>query len=109
MVFASIYVLVPATRSADIDWRKHFYSVRQLLFVHGLVMIIGVIFFHVRYLHTPLIHPYWMFHVVFLAVWIAGLATANETVQKALPIVLILTLVLSQLVVRMQTGALMAQ
>ena len=106
--FASVYLLVPATRAADVDWRNHFYSVRRWFFLLGLLSSIVGIFINTWYFDTPLLHPYRVFHAVFLGIWVVGILSASEKIQKALAVLMIASLVLSQIVIRMQLGALMS-
>jgi len=106
--FASIYLLVPATRAADVDWRNQFYSVRRWFFVLGLLSSLTGIFVNTWYFDTPLLHPYRVFHAMFLGIWVAGIASASEKVHKILAVLMMATLVLSQVVIRMQIGALMS-
>ena len=108
ILFASIYLLVPATRDADIDWRNHFYSVRRWFFVLGILMSSMAIFVTIWYFDTPLLHPYRVFQAIFLGIWVVGIVSASERVHKALAVLMMASLILSQVVIRMQIGALMA-
>ena len=108
ILFASIYLLVPATREADIDWRNHFYSVRPWFFVLGFLILSMGIFITTWYFDTPLLHPYRVFHAIFLGIWIVGIMSASERVHKALAVLMMVSTILSQVVIRMQIGALIA-
>lgn len=105
--FAAIYLLVPATRTADVDWRAHFFRVRRWFFLLGLLFTSMAIFVNTWYFETPLLHPYRLFHAVFVGTWIAGLASGNERFNKVLAVLMMVNLVVSQVVIRMQLGALM--
>ena len=106
--FASIYLLVPATRAADVDWRNHFYSVRRWFFFLGLLASFTAIFVNSWYFDTPLLHPYRVFHAIFIGIWVSGIVSASEKVHKTLAVLMLASLVLSQIVIRMQIGALMS-
>ncbi len=108
IVFASVYLLVPATRSADIDWREQFYRVKQWFFGLGIAYVLLAIFVNVEYFGTPLIHPYRLFQASYLIIYLVGFVSSNEKVQRALPILLFVSFVSSQLLIRMNIGALMA-
>jgi hypothetical protein len=108
IIFASIYLLVPATRAADIDWCDHFYTVRRWFFILGLLYSFMGIFVNTWYFDTPLLHPYRVFHAAFLGIWVAGIVSASERAHKALAVLMMASTILSQVVIRMQIGALMA-
>ncbi len=108
MIFAGVYLLVPATRSADIDWRNQFYKVKQWFFGFSIIYVMLAFFVTIEVYGTPLLHPYRLFQGSLVAIFAAGLVSRNETVQRILPLLLLAILVLSQLFVRMNIGALMA-
>ena len=105
--FALIYLLVPATRVAGIDWRNHFYSIRRWFFALGLVTSFVAIFINTWYFDTPLLHPYRVFHAIFIGIWVTGIVSASEKVHKPLAVLMMASLLLSQIVIRMEIGALM--
>ncbi len=77
VLFIAVYLLTPATRARDIDWRSHFYAVRTWFFLTLMFL--------------------WVFGV-FINVYVWD--------NSFLPILTIIILLASQLVVRMQIGAL---
>lgn len=105
--FAKVHLLVPSTRSDSFDWHKQFDAVRLWFF--GLLIsyvLIGIIQSVVLY-GTPLIHPYRLFQGLFIAIAIAGIVTRSQKVHGVLPLLLLATLTISQVLVRMNLGALL--
>ena len=109
ILFACVHLLVPAYRSKDTDWREHLSSVR--LWVYGLGIVIAGLsmFSNVVYFDSPLLHPYRVFQGLIAAFCLVGIFAKNEKVQNTIPYLLLLTLVISQLVIRSNIGALIAK
>jgi len=107
MLFASVYLLVPGTRSSDIDWRAHLSRVRRWLYGLGVVLVVFSVTANVIYLGLPWLHPYRIFPALIAALYLLGLLTRYEKVHKAIPLCLLTTLAISQLIIRSNLGALM--
>ena len=108
IVFASVHLLLPATRSIDIDWRQQFYQVKQWFFGLGIAYALLGIFVNIEYFGTPLIHPYRLFQASYLMIFLTGILTKNETVQRALPLLFLASFGTSQVLIRIEIGALIA-
>ncbi len=104
-LFVAVYMLVPATRSGDIDWRAHFFEVRIWFFATIMFLSAYGAFVNVHYFDATFFNFYRVFHAGFLLICMSALLTRNEKIHLALPILMILILIASQLVVRMQIGA----
>ena len=106
--FASVYLLVPTTRTSDIDWREHLSTVTPWVGGLGVISVAAAVAANVIYFDSPLLHPYRIFQALFGALYLAGIFAKNEKVQSAIPYLLLLTLITSQLVIRSKIGALIA-
>jgi hypothetical protein len=107
MLFASVYLLVPGTRSSDIDWTAHLCRVRRWLYGLGFALVTVSVTGNVIYLGLPWLHPYRIFQALIGALYLLGLLTRYEKVHKAIPLLVLTTLVISQLIIRSKIGALM--
>ena len=107
--FAGVYFLVPATRSVTIDWREHFYAVKPWFFGLLLTYLLVAIIESITQFGTPVIHPYRIFQVLLIVIILAGAMSRNEYVHRSLPVLFLLILMFSQLLVRMNLGALMTR
>jgi hypothetical protein len=108
ILFASVHFLVPAARSSDIDWRERLYSVRRWQCGLGVVLVTSGVITNVIYLSSPWLHPYRIFQAIVLASFLIGLLTSNERIHKALPVIAISALITSQLLIRLNIGAMIA-
>jgi hypothetical protein len=108
ITFAGVYLLVPATRSANLDWRDQFYKVKQWYFGFAIVYVLLAVLVTVVHFGAPLIHSYRLFQGLIVAILLVGFVTRNEKVHRVLPLLFIAVLAASQLLVRMDIGALMA-
>ena len=107
-LFASVYLLVPNTRTSGIDWREHLLSVTPWVCGLGVFSVASSIASNVIYFDSLLLHPYRIFQVLIGVLYLAGIFAKNEKFQSGLPYLLLLTLIISQLVIRSKIGALMA-
>jgi hypothetical protein len=98
---------VPATHSEDIDWRERLFSVRRWFYGLGVAFVTFAVIGNVIYLGSPWLHPYRIFQALIAALYLIGLLTKYEKVHKAIPLLLLTTLVISQLFIRSNIGALM--
>jgi len=108
IVFASVYLLVPATRTSDIDWREHLSRVTPWVGGLGVVTVAISVAANVVFFDSSLIHPYRIFQALIGVLYLTGIFAKNEKVQGAIPYLLLLTLIASQLVIRSRIGALIA-
>ena len=108
LLFAGVYLLVPATRSTNIDWHDQFYRVKQWYFGFSIIYVLLAIVVTVTVYGTSLIHPYRLFQALLIAILLVGMVTRNERVQRVLPLLFLASITMSQLLVRMKIGALMA-
>lgn len=106
VLFIAVYLLAPATRASDIDWRSHFYAIRRWFFLTMTLLFIFGVFVNVYVWGNSFFHPYRLFQAGFILTSGVGLFSKNEKVHLALPVLTIIILIASQLVVRMQIGAL---
>jgi hypothetical protein len=106
LLFLSTYLLLPVYRSKDIDWQAHYFSIRFWLFlaliVAGSVGTLGSWLI----LDTSLLHPYRVFQVILFALLVVGFFSKQRNVHGPLVILYISVFLLSQLVIRMNIGAL---
>ena len=109
IIFAAIYLLVPATRSFEFDWCQQFHKVRQFFFGLGIALVLAGIFVNVEYFGTPLVHPYRVVQGSAFAIFLAGLLTSSATVHRVLPILFLIVMVTSQFLLRLNIGAMMAE
>ena len=108
LAFAGVYLLVPATRSASIDWRDHFYKVKDWYFGFSIMYVLVATVVTVQVFGTPWIHPYRLVQGLLIVIFAAGIIARNETAHRVLPLVFFAVLTMSQLLLRMRIGALMA-
>lgn len=105
-VFIAAYLLIPANRSADMDWNSHFYAVKSWLFVTiAFVEIVGIGLSWLL-LGTSLLHPYRIFQSSLVITIIIGAIASSHRVQAPLVVIYAGLLVASQVVSRMRIGAL---
>lgn len=106
LIFVASCVLVPATRAADIDWRVHFLATSRWFFFALAVLIVLGSAGTAIFLATPVFHPYRLFQAFLLGCAIVGIAAKSPRLHGALAVVFGTVFLLSQLVVRMNLGAL---
>lgn len=108
IMFASVHLLVPSARTSAIDWRKHLSAVRRSVCGLGVIFIATAVVATVIFFGSPWLHPYRIFQGLVGALYLIGFFSKNETINNAIPYLLISTVVISQLVVRSNIGALIA-
>jgi len=108
IMFASVHLLVPFARTSVIDWRKHLLKVRRLVCGLGVIFIATAVVSNVIYFGSPLLHPYRIFQALVAALYLTGMTSKNDKIHNAIPYLLISTVVISQLVIRSNIGALIA-
>ena len=107
-VFIASYLLIPAYRSAEMDWKAHFYAVKWWLFVTiACVEVIGIGLSWIL-LGTSLLHPYRIFQSALVITTITAAIASSHTVQAPLVIIYFILLFGSQVFTRMRLGALIA-
>ena len=106
IMFASVHLLVTAASSGDIDWREHLSNVRRLVCGLGIVFVASSVMANVVYFDSPWLHPYRIFQAIIGSLYLIGIFAKNDRLQNAIPFLLLLTLVISQLVIRSNIGAL---
>ena len=106
IMFASVHLLVPTARAVDTDWREHLLSVRRWVCGLGIVFVGSSVISNVVYFGSPWLHPYRIFQGLIGAFYLIGIFAKNEKLQNTIPYLLLLTLVISQLVIRSNIGAL---
>lgn len=105
-IFISAALLVPATRASDIDWRAHYYRVHRWTFGTLLVGMVVALTGQVFFLDVPLLHPYRAFQVPLLASVIGAMLTTGHGTHRVWSVAFLVLLLVSQLVIRMDLGAL---
>ena len=71
-----------------------------------MVLLLGMsAFVNVYFFDATFFNLYRLFHAAMWLICFTGLLTRNEKIHLALPILMILILIASELVVRMQIGA----
>ena len=108
LVFVQANLLVPAQRAEDTDWKSYFHRICRWFF--GMLILISVIGIagSVIYLGAPLLHPYRAFQLAFLALGITGLICKSDTAQGIVAVSFLFLVLISQFVMRMYLGALVA-
>ena len=81
-VFNSI--LIPADPASVSSWRKHFFDVRISLFVTGAVSVVLIFVTNYMILGVSLRHPIVIFCVVWLVIYLVGLASDNSVLHSVL-------------------------
>lgn len=108
LVFLMAYLLVPAQRAEDTDWKAHFRGISRWFFGMLIVLTLGGTFLSAIYLGTPLTHPYRAFQLVFLGLAITGLFLRSDIGQGAVAVSFLSFFLISQAAIRMYLGALAA-
>ena len=108
LVFLLAYLLVPAQRAEDTDWKAYFRAISRWFFGMLIVMSVTGIAISVIYLEAPLLHPYRAFQLAFVALAIIGLIVRSDIAQGTVAVAFLSILLISQVVVRMYLGALAA-
>ena len=106
LIFVSTYLLVPATRTPDIDWRAHFFATRRWFFSALTAMVLCATMITYVLLDAPLMHPYRGFQAFLLLAAVSGTVTGSERYHEALAIVFLAVFAIGQVVIRMNLGAL---
>lgn len=106
IMFASVHLLVPFARTSVIDWREHLLTVRRPVCGLGVIFVASSVISNVIFFGSPWLHPYRMFQALVAALYLTGMFAKNDTLQNAVPYLLISTVVISQLAIRSNIGAL---
>jgi len=106
LLFAIVYLLVPATRTSDTDWRAHFFSIRVWFLSLMMSMIVCAVAVNTRIFEAPFFHPYRIFHTGLLLVYLIGLLSRSPKIHGVLAVLNLAILVASQIAIRMEAGAL---
>lgn len=105
-VFIATYLLIPANRSAEMDWKSHFYAVKSWLFVTiTCVEVIGIGLSWLL-LDTSLLHPYRFFQSALAITSITAAIASSHRVHAPLVVIYFILFIASQVISRMQLGAL---
>jgi hypothetical protein len=106
LIFMSAHLLVPATRLHDFDWHAHFYEIRRWFFsvLSGLIVFATLATW--IFLDAPLLHPYRAFQLALLAGAVSGALIASARWHTVLAVAFLLVFTLSQVVIRINPGAL---
>ncbi|MEQ8952863.1 MAG: hypothetical protein RL120_01935 [Gammaproteobacteria bacterium] len=105
-LFVMAHVLVPTTRTADIDWQPYYEKVNRWYFTAFVVMAslgIGITY---SLLGTPLLHPYRIFQASFMILSLIALAKNDRQAHGIIVVLILLVLLISQFSVRFAPGAL---
>jgi len=106
VLFAAVYLLVPATRTSDTDWRAHFFSIRVGFLSLMISMIVCAVAINIWIFETPFFHPYRVFHAGLILTYIIGLLSRSPKIHGVLSIAALVIFVASQIAIRMDVGAL---
>ena len=107
IMFASVHLLVPVARTSRTDWQEHLSQVRRSVCGLGIGFIAMAVFANVIFFGSPLFHPYRIFQALFVALYLTGMFARSDKLHNAVPFLLVAALVTSQLVIRLNIGALM--
>jgi len=105
-VFIAASLLVPATRAADMDWRAHYYQVHRWAFTALLACSLIALSGQVFYLDVPALHPYRLFQVPMIASLLGAVLATGHGAHRLFAVTFFSLLLISQLVIRMNLGAL---
>jgi hypothetical protein len=105
-VFIAASLLVPATRAADMDWRAHYYRVHRWAFTALLACSLIALTGQVFYLGVPALHPYRVFQVPMIASLLGAVLATGHGAHRLFAVAFFGLLLVSQLVIRMNLGAL---
>ena len=106
LTFAVMYLLIPATRSSDVDWRAHFYRIRTWLYTGLMLVAITGTVFGIILLDTPFLHPYRLFHGTIVVIAVIGILSERDRVHEVLCLLFLSSFIVSQIVIRGEAGAL---
>ena len=106
LTFLAAYLLIPAYRSKDSDWVAHFYAIRFWFFLTMILASLVGLFGTWIFLGVSLLQPYRIFQVLVFALLAVGLASNRQKVHEPLVIIYISGFLLSQIIIRMNLGAL---
>ena len=106
LLFLSTYLLLPVYRSRDSDWQAHFFSIRFWLFLTLVGASLAGTLGSWIFLDASLLHPYRIFQGILFALVVVGLISKQKNVHGPLVILYISIFLLSQVVIRMNIGAL---
>ena len=107
ILFTQMYLLVPATRTAETKWLEHFFAVKQWFLGLMIFMSFFAAYINVFMFDAPFLHLNRLFQGIFIAIWIIGLSTTSRQVHASLPWIYFVVIVVNQVVVRMDIGAMM--
>ncbi len=105
-LLVATYLLVPATRTTETDWRKHFYQARRWFFLTLILLSILGAFGTWIFLGAALLHPYRGFQALLLTIIGVGMISRAHNIHAVLVVSYLIVLTVSQLVIRMNLGAL---
>ncbi len=106
LLFLATYMLLPVHRSEDTDWQVHFFAIRFWLFLTLIGISLFSTFVSWIFLGTSLLHPYRVFQALIFTLAVVGLISKRQKVHGPLVVLYISVFLLSQIIVRMNLGAL---
>lgn len=107
--FMLTYLLVPAARTRDTDWQVHFFQVARWFFLFLCLSTIVATLTSWTLLGAPLLHPYRAFQATLAGIVLTGVFVSSHKAHSRLVALYITVLLVSQLVIRMNLGALAAK
>jgi hypothetical protein len=106
--FVLAHILVPTTRTRATDWQAHFAKVaRSFYLILVLTMAVATLTTW-AIIDAPLLHAYRAFQVALIVLLTIGIFVTNHKAHARLLIIYVTVLLTSQLVIRMNLGALAA-
>ena len=106
--FVLAHMLVPTTRSKETDWQAHFAKIaRSFYLILVLTMAVATLSTWV-YIGAPLLHPYRAFQAALIGLLSIGLFVSSRKAHARILIIYVSVLLTSQLIIRMNLGALAA-
>jgi len=106
--FVLAQILVPTRRTQTTDWQAHFDKIaRSFYLILVLAMAVGTLSTWAL-IGAPLLHPYRAFQVALMGVLSIGIFVTSRKAHARILIVYVSVLLTSQLVIRMNLGALAA-
>jgi hypothetical protein len=110
MVMVSLILALAVAQAlrglSEVVTSEHLSKVRRSVCALGVVFITLAVVSNVIFFGSPLLHPYRIFQGLVGALYLIGFFSKNETINNAIPYLLISTVVIGQIVVRLNIGAL---
>ncbi len=105
LLLVAANILVPASRTDDMDWKEHMSRARRPFFAFLLLFqVFGILFSRVV-MDVPLFIPFRAAQMLFVFMALAGLAVASPVLHRWLPVAYILGVIAANLLFRSYPAA----